>query len=125
MIQTAEGVSVRSNAENSLAIVYASDYLNKLSGEKIERECQRQLEKGCRALVVSFKETEIVNSIGVSILLGVIDSAEKFGAKLVFSDVNEETVDLFEMLGVTRHVNILPDEAKALSILVNLNKINN
>jgi anti-anti-sigma factor len=86
--------------------VFASDYLNKLSGEKIERECRRQLEAGCKTLVVNFGETEIVNSIGVSILLGVIDAAQSAGAEIVFSDVNEDTIQLFEMLGLTNHVSV-------------------
>ena len=49
---------------------------------------------------------EIVNSVGVSILLGVIDAAQDKGAKVVLSGVNAPTVELFEMLGVTRHVEI-------------------
>ena len=97
--------SVRTEGET--ATVLAGDYLNKLTGEKIERECKRQLEAGCKELVVDFSDTEIVNSIGVSILLGVIDSASTAGAKVVFSDVNEDTVQLFEMLGLTSHVTLL------------------
>jgi anti-anti-sigma factor len=80
--------------------------LNKLSGEQIERECRRQLDAGCKTLVVNFGETEIVNSIGVSILLGVIDAAQDAGAEIVFSDVNEDTIQLFEMLGLTHHVTV-------------------
>lgn len=86
------------------ATVYAGDYLNKLSGETIERECKRQLAAGAKRLIVNFSETEIVNSIGVSILLGVIDAAQNAGAEIVFSDVKEETAELFEMLGLTNHV---------------------
>jgi anti-anti-sigma regulatory factor len=88
------------------ATVFASDYLNKLTGEKIERECKRQLEAGAKTLVVNFAETELVNSIGVSILLGVIDAASNAGAKVVFSDVNNDTIELFEMLGLTNHVTL-------------------
>jgi anti-anti-sigma factor len=90
--------------ENGTAVVLAGDYLNKITGERVERECRRCLDEGCKQLVVDFSQTEIVNSIGVSILLGVIDSASSAGAKIVFSDVNENTVELFEMLGVTNHV---------------------
>jgi len=97
-------VSVETEGEKS--VVYATDYLNKLSGERIERECKRQLDAGCKTLVVNFSETEIVNSIGVSILLGVIDAAQSKGAKIVFSDANEDTVELFEMLGLTNHVTV-------------------
>jgi anti-anti-sigma factor len=91
---------------NDTATVFANEYLNKLSGEKIERECKRQLEAGCKTLVVNFRETEIVNSIGVSILLGVIDAAQNADAQIVFSDVNGDTVELFEMLGLTNHVTV-------------------
>ena len=94
------------NAEDKRAVVFAGDYLNKLTGEKIERECRQRLNEGCEELVVNFSQTEIVNSIGVSILLGVIDSARVSGAKVVFSDVKEETIELFDMLGLTRHVTI-------------------
>jgi anti-anti-sigma factor len=94
------------NADDKRAVVFAGDYLNKLSGEQIERECQQRLGEGCTELVVNFSRTEIVNSIGVSILLGVIDSARGTGAKVVFSDVKQETAELFDMLGLTRHVTI-------------------
>jgi anti-anti-sigma factor len=87
--------------------ISAGDYLNKLSGEQIEYECRRRLETGCKQLVVNFSETELINSIGISILLGVIDTASNNGARVVFSDVNEHTVELFEMLGLTKHVNLV------------------
>ena len=111
------GIAIRSRCVGTTTIIYASDYLNKLSGERIERECQQQLDSGCRALVIDFRDTELVNSIGISILLGVIDVAEKSGAQVIFSDVNMQTVELFEMLGLTRHVALAKDEQEALSAI--------
>jgi anti-anti-sigma factor len=111
------GFAVRSHCVGTTAVIYASDYLNKLTGEKIEHECRMQLDAGCRALVIDFGDTELVNSIGISILLGIIDVAEKNGAQVIFSDVNNQTVELFEMLGLTRHVVLARDEQEALSSL--------
>lgn len=108
---------VKSHCVGTTAVVYASDYLNKLTGEKIERECRRQLDLGCRALVIDFADTQLVNSIGISILLGIIDVAEKNKAQVVFADVNNQTVELFDMLGLTRHVALAKDEQEALSTL--------
>lgn len=88
------------------ATVFANDYLNRISGERIERECRNRIEAGCGKLVVSFRNTELVNSIGISILLGVIDHASDTNTEVVFSDVNEDTAHLFEMLGLTNHVRI-------------------
>lgn len=108
---------VHSRCIGDTAIIYAGDYLNKLSGERIERECKRQLGSGCRALVINFRDTELVNSIGVSILMGVIDASEQNQARLIFSDVNSHTADLFQMLGLTRHVRIAKDEGEALALV--------
>jgi len=117
MDQTTSGSLVRSHCVGTTAVVYASDYLNKLTGEKIERECRRQLDCGCRALVIDFSDTKLVNSIGVSILLGIINVAEKNGARIVFSEVSTQTIQLFEMLGLTRHVALAKDEHEALLTL--------
>jgi len=116
-VETLNSSAVRSRCVGSTAVVYASDYLNKLTGEKIERECKRQLDSGCRALVIDFSDTQLVNSIGISILLGIIDIAEKNEARLVFADVNNQTIELFEMLGLTRHVALAKNEEEALSSL--------
>ena len=115
--ETSEASQVEARRVGDTAIIYASDYLNKLSGERIERECKRQLDAGCRALVINFRDTELVNSIGVSILMGVIDAAERSNARLIFSDVNSHTTNLFEMLGLTRHVSLAKDEDEALRML--------
>lgn len=100
-----------------VAVVYAGDYVNKLAGQRIERECRLKLEAGCRALVINFKGTELVNSIGVSLLLGVIDIAEERSAPVVFASVNRHTFKLFELLGLTRHVSMAESEEAALATL--------
>ena len=100
-----------------VAVVCAGDYVNKLSAQRIERECLVGLEGGCRALVISFKGTELVNSIGVSILLGVIEAAEERGAPVVFSNVSRHTVKLFDLLGLLRHVSLAETVEAAVATL--------
>jgi anti-anti-sigma regulatory factor len=117
MADITEPTALQARCVGETAIIYASDYLNKLSGERIERECKRQLESGRRALVIYFRDTELVNSIGVSILMGVIDAAQQSHAQLVFSDVNSHNAHLFEMLGLTRHVSLVTDEDAALALI--------
>src|SRR6266852_1106546 len=117
MADITEPAALPARCVGETAIIYASDYLNKLSGERIERECKRQLESGRRALVINFRDTELVNSIGVSILMGVIDAAEQSHAQLIFSDVNSHNAHLFEMLGLTRYVSLVRDADAALALI--------
>ncbi len=100
-----------------VAVVYAGDYVNKMSGQRIERECLTRIERGCRALVINFRDTELVNSIGVSILLGVIEAAEERGARVAFSNVGVHTLKLFELLGLTRLVVLADSDEAALATL--------
>ena len=101
----------------NVAVVYAGDYVNKMSGQRIERECLTRIERGCRALVISFRDTELVNSIGVSILLGVIDAAERAGAPVAFAGANDQAAHIFEMLGLTRHALLAPTVEEARELL--------
>jgi anti-anti-sigma regulatory factor len=121
MVDSHNRSAVRSERSGDIAVIYASDYLNKLSGERVERECRAHLSAGCRALVVDFKNTGLVNSIGVSIMLGVIDAAERAHAPLVFSNVNDQAAQLFEMLGLMRHAVRAVDEKAALELLSEMN----
>jgi anti-anti-sigma factor len=105
------------SGSTEVAVVYAGDYVNKMSGQRIERECLLGIERGCRALVISFRDTELVNSIGVSILLGVIDAAERRGTRVAFSNVSTHTYKLFELLGLTRLVVLAESEEAALATL--------
>ena len=98
-----------SDSNQEKAVVLAGDYLNKHTGDQIERECRKRIDEGCKQLVVDFSRTEIVNSVGISILLGVIDSAANAGATVVFSEVNEHTAELFDLLGVSRHALVNPN----------------
>ncbi|HYY96602.1 MAG TPA: STAS domain-containing protein [Pyrinomonadaceae bacterium] len=117
MSETLTGHAPPEPQGGEIAVVYAGDYVNKLSGQRIERECLLRLEAGCRALVINFRDTELVNSIGVSILLGVIEAAERRGAPVVFSNVSRHTVKLFELLGLTRLVVLAESEEAALATL--------
>lgn len=101
----------------TIAVIYAGDYLNKPSGERIERECRIHFSSGSQSLVINFRETKIVNSIGISILIGIIEASKEAGSTLVFSEVNQQTLSLFDMLGITKHVKLARTEQEALSIV--------
>jgi anti-anti-sigma factor len=117
MSESLAGTPRTEQGPGEVAVVYAGDYVNKMSGQRIERECLTRMERGCRALVINFRDTELVNSIGVSILLGVIDEAERRGARVAFSNVCLHTLKLFELLGLTRLVVLAESDEDARATL--------
>lgn len=109
-----KAVCVKARLVDGAAIIYPGAYLNQLRGEVIENQCQELLSKGVRRLVINFEGTELINSIGISILLGVIDAANQANATLFLSNLNETNRELFEMLGLISRVNIEETEQTAL-----------
>ena len=79
---------IRDKLVEDAAVIYPGAYLNQLRGERIEGQCEELLASGVRRIVINFEETELINSIGISILLGVIESVNGAQGALVLSNLN-------------------------------------
>src|SRR3954453_15283915 len=108
---------IRMRRVEGAAVLYPGAYLNQLRGENIERCCLELLDAGVRHIVINFAETELINSIGISILLGVIEAVNEARGTLVLSNLGQSNRELFEMLGLLSHVRIESTEETALSKL--------
>jgi len=105
---------IRAKLVEDAAVIYPGPYLNQLRGEDVENQCQELLTNGVRRIVINFAETELINSIGISILLGVIESVNQADGSLVLSNLNGSNRELFEMLGLISHVEMVETEEIAL-----------
>jgi anti-anti-sigma factor len=110
-------VEIRAKLVEGAAVIYPGPYLNQLRGEAIENRCQELLRRGVRRIVINFEETELINSIGISILLGIIEAVNEARGALVLSNLSATNRELFEMLGLMSHVRIEADEQSALDRL--------
>ena len=108
---------IRAKLFDDAAVIYPGLYLNQLRGERIEQRCEEFLAGGVRRIVINFDETELINSIGISILLGVIESVNHAHGALVLSNLNASNRELFEMLGLMSHVEMAETEEAALDRL--------
>jgi anti-anti-sigma factor len=105
---------IRARLIEDAAVIYPGPYLNQLRGESIENQCQEFIATGVRRIVINFEDTELINSIGISILLGVIESVNGAQGALVLSNLNHSNRELFEMLGLMSHVDMVETEEIAL-----------
>lgn len=94
-------------------ILYPDDYLNDIEGERLEEMCDDFLKKGFKKIVIDFSETDLINSIGVSILIGIIEKIRENNGALAFAGLKSVNRDIFDIVGLTKHVQIFDtvDEA--------------
>lgn len=107
-------IEIRAKIVEGAAVIYPGPYLNQLRGECIESHCHELLRAGVRHIVINFEETELINSIGISILLGVIEMVNGARGMLMLSNLSASNRELFEMLGLMSHVRVEETELDAL-----------
>jgi anti-anti-sigma factor len=110
-------IQTRSRVIDGAAVIYPGPYLNQLRGEDLEVQCQDLLFRGVRQLVINFEETELINSIGISFLVGVIEAVNEANGNLMLSNLSASNRELFEVLGLLSHVRIEETEESALARL--------
>ena len=111
------GLNIQARVVDGVGVIYPGPYLNQLRGEAVENRCQQLLAQGVRSIVINFAETELINSIGISILLGVLEAVRDARGALVLSNLSESNHELFEMLGLLAHVRTAVTEENALDQL--------
>ena len=110
-------LEIKTRLVEGTAILYPGSYLNQLRGEDIEERCQELIEQGVRHIVLNFEETELINSIGISILLGVVETVHDAQGSLVITNLNQSSRELFEMLGLLGYIKVEETEERALQEL--------
>ena len=73
-------ISVREHGE--IIIIDTDGYLNNVGGEIIASECYSQIEKGKKSFVLNLEKSPVVNSIGVSIIIEIIEKLQDVDGNL-------------------------------------------
>ncbi len=94
------------SASPSPAVILLEGYLNQRGGESLRRQVQQLLQQHPVSLALDFSGTKLVNSIGVSFLLEIIDAARRDNTEIEFLHVAPDITDLFNLLGITSKVKL-------------------
>ena len=97
-----------------VAVFWTDGYINNQGGEEIAREAYVQLEQGARALVLNLEKTRIVNSIGISILIEVLEKVMDRKGALAFCGLTPTIDKTFRIMGLAQYAAIYPTEEDAL-----------
>ena len=105
---------VAAERRGDVAILSTDGYINNQGGEEIARQAYTQLESGARALVLNLEKTRIVNSIGISILIEVLEKVMARKGKLAFCGLTPTIDKTFRIMGLAQYAAIYPTEADAV-----------
>ncbi|MBI5342391.1 MAG: STAS domain-containing protein [Deltaproteobacteria bacterium] len=107
-------LNVRTRQADGALVVYIDGYLNSLLGEEVERVVQETLDSGMRNFLLNFEGTRLINSIGISIIIDIVEKIMERNGMLAFCALSRINRELFQMTGVARYVRVFEREEEAL-----------
>lgn len=108
---------IRTRMDGETMVVYVGGYLNSLLGEEVERVVRSRIGGGGRRLLLHFGETRLVNSIGISFIIGIVEKVMEGDGRMAFCEVSRINRDLFQVTGLSKYVRSFDTEKEALEYL--------
>jgi anti-anti-sigma factor len=101
--------------ENEIIIIKTSGYLNNVGGEKISEACFSEIDKGKKYFLLDLENSKVVNSIGVSILIEIIEKLQEIDGKLGYFNLAPIVAKTFKIMGISSYSELYESEDEALT----------
>src|ERR1700712_1133064 len=108
-----ESLNITVDRREGLAVIYAEGYINNQGGEEIAKAAYKLLDEGFKTLLLNLRETKIVNSIGISILIEIIEKMMDKGGKIAFCSLTPVIHKTFQIMGLANYATIFENEETA------------
>lgn len=92
--------SLKSEARDNRLIIATRGYVNNVGGETIAKEFQKYFAQGIKHVVVDLSDTKVVNSIGISYLIDIIDQLNDADGKLIFTNLDPAVEKMLNIMGL-------------------------
>ncbi len=106
---------IQVRAEHEYAVLETAGYLNDALGEDLSKKAQELIEKGYTQLVINLEQTALINSIGISILIEIIEALGERDGTLNFCGLSATQERTFRMMAIAKYAGIFPDEKAAIA----------
>lgn len=107
-----------SELNSDVLVMHTSGYINNEGGEKIAQEFSQHFEKGIKKVVIDLEKSKVVNSIGISFLIEVIEKLNEKDGKLIFTNLEsaiEKTLTIMGLFNYAGKEATVDDALKAFS----------
>ena len=107
--------SVKDN--NSIVIIETNGYLNNVGGEAVSAVVYEKITQGQTKFLINMAGTKIVNSIGVSILIEIIEKLQEVNGKIGYYNLAPIVAKTFNIMGLTEYSSVFESEEAAVNEL--------
>ncbi len=95
-----EEFQAATNIEDNKLIITTQGYINNQGGEKILNTYKELSNDNIKHVIMDLAGTKVVNSIGVSYVIELIENMNSKGQKLIFANLNSAVEKTFTIMGI-------------------------
>jgi anti-anti-sigma factor len=107
-------IAVRKDPQGRFAVVSTDGYVNNLAGEKIGEAASLLMAEGYTRLVINLEKSSVINSIGISILIEIIEKMQESHGALAFCHLTRTIQKTFTIMGLTQYAALYETEDEAV-----------
>lgn len=110
--------SLTSEIENGCLIIATNGYINNQGGEQIADEFEKHFEKGINKVVINLAQSKVVNSIGISFLIEIIEKLNDVDGQLYFTNLDptiEKTLTIMGLFSFADKATTVEEAKKKLT----------
>jgi len=109
--------NVTGELNGNVFVVSSSGYLNMETGDDISKLCTVQIDNGITKFLINLENTRMVNSIGVSILIEIIEKLQDVDGQLGFCNLVPIVEKTFKIMGLTQYSTTFETESEGVDSL--------
>ncbi len=91
---------LNSSVNENYAVIETFGYINNVGGDAIVTEFNKHKDKGVNNFILNLAGTKVVNSIGISFLIEIIEKLNQTDGKLVFTNLDPTIDKTFTIMGL-------------------------
>ena len=109
--------NLTSEVRNNCLVISTSGYVNNVGGESIAKEFSKHFESGTKQVIINLEQSKVVNSIGMSFLIDIIDQLNDVGGKVVFTNLDPAVDKMLAIMGLFQFAGKEKSVDDALKVL--------
>ena len=103
--------------KGGVVIISTEGYLNKDLALAVMEEASKHIDNGTINILINLSKSNIVNSIGASIIIEVIESLQEVDGDLAFCELAPIIEKTFNIMGLTKYCKTFSTQTEALEAL--------
>ena len=109
--------NLAAETKDNCVVINTSGYINNVGGQKIVEEFYKHNKNGINNVILNLAHSNVVNSIGISFLIEIIEKLNQSNGILIFTNLDPTIEKTFTIMGLFQFAKKAENLNEALKLL--------